>query len=103
VRKKHQLRQRFNEKCLKRDNYTCMMCGLTDRTLDVHHIMNRGDMPNGGYVPENGITLCPICHVRAESTYFNALSIVGFSVTELYEKIGSSFEKALKASEEFKW
>lgn len=45
------------------------MCGRSDVKLDVHHITNRKMMPNGGYVKENGITLCDcydVCHFRAE-------------------------------------
>lgn len=29
-----------------------------ERDLDAHHITDRNEMPNGGYVPENGISLC---------------------------------------------
>jgi len=60
--------------------------------LDAHHISNRNDMPNGGYVVENGISLCPICHPRAEC------QVLGFKPEDLYPKVGSSKEKAVKAS-----
>jgi hypothetical protein len=60
-------RAAFNEACLNRDGQKCAICGLTIGThvvdgrslivrLDVHHITDRHEMPNGGYVPENGIT-----------------------------------------------
>ena len=48
-------------------------------------------MPNGGYVKENGVTLCPDCHVKAESGEIEA--------KRLYHLIGSSYELAKKASE----
>jgi hypothetical protein len=47
-------------------------------------------MPAGGYVEENGITLCPVCHLTAEAG--------GRSEYELYRLINSSFEQAWKAS-----
>ena len=56
-------RKEFNLACLKRDDYGCRVCGrratMSDFTLDVHHIIPRKEMPNGGYVPSNGITLSP--------------------------------------------
>ncbi len=49
-------------------------------------------MPNGGYVKENGISVCDDCHLLAED------AAPGFEPEVLYEKIGSSHEAALKAS-----
>jgi hypothetical protein len=49
-------------------------------------------MPNGGYVKENGITLCKIgenCHLKAENVE------PGFEPELLYRLIGSSKELAL--------
>lgn len=51
-------------------------------------------MPNGGYVPKNGISLCPECHLKAESS----IGVVGFKPDDLYEKIGSDYTEATKAS-----
>lgn len=55
-------------------------------------------MPNGGYVPENGITLCGNCHLLAEETYNTSVKTPGFTVDELYGLIGSSLAKAREAS-----
>lgn len=91
-------RKEFNEKCLKRDNETCVYCAITT-DLDVHHITDRHDMPNGGYAPSNGITLCSEHHWQAEQFHITGTSIPGFSPEELYTKIGSSYEKAYNDSE----
>jgi hypothetical protein len=53
-------------------------------------------MPNGGYVPENGISLCKVdenCHLKAERCE------PGYDPGALYERIGSSYEAAFEASE----
>lgn len=55
-------------------------------------------MLNGGYVQENGISLCPKCHEKAEVFHSTGTPLEGFSVEDLYKKIGSTFEKAQKAS-----
>jgi predicted restriction endonuclease len=96
--KKKLVRAAFYEACLKRDKNRCAMCGASGVKLDVHHITNRDEMPNGGYVVENGITLCDLgCHMKAEDTYFHRAAHEGFSPEELYAKIGSSREKAIAA------
>ena len=66
------IRKKFRDDALKRDGYKCKMCGLQPKNisdLDVHHIFDRTLMPNGGYVKENGISLCSECHIKAESTH----------------------------------
>ena len=50
-------------------------------------------MPNGGYVKENGISLCEQCHIKAED------EAEGFEPEVLYKLIGSTYEEAIKASE----
>lgn len=88
------------------------MCGLDadkewyqnhktcDEVLDVHHITPREDMPNGGYVKENGITLCKSsCHMKAEEYLQGVTLHEGFSPEELYKKIDSTYEKALQVSD----
>ena len=58
-------------------------------------------MPNGGYVAENGITLCDDgCHVLAEVFHQTGLPHPGYSPDELYARIGSSHIGALRASSE---
>jgi 5-methylcytosine-specific restriction endonuclease McrA len=98
--RKKAIRAAFNEACLERDKHRCVMCGASDTKLDVHHITNREEMPNGGYVKENGITLCdPGCHMKAEDTYFQRAHHEGFAPDELYAKVGSSRDIAITASQ----
>jgi hypothetical protein len=100
--KKKLIRKLFRISCLERDGYKCAVCGYfpdDPSVLDVHHIKNRGDMPNGGYVCENGISLCPNCHVKAESGHATGIVSSGYSEHDLYSIIGSSYNKAVEASE----
>jgi len=103
---KKQVRAEFRDAVFKRDKYTCKGCGkrftpeTAEENLDAHHVTNRNDMPNGGYVKENGISLCkcsPSCHEKAEAV-LNGETIEGFSPQDLYNKIGSSYDLAVKAS-----
>ena len=60
-------------------------------------------MPNGGYVKENGISLCKgedgtSCHEKAEMWLSGESEPEGYSPEELYNLIGSSKEKAHQAS-----
>ena len=63
--------QRFRAAVFGRDGFTCRGCGFAstperaEDALDAHHITDRNEMPNGGYVAENGITLCEVCHAKA--------------------------------------
>lgn len=65
-------RDAFREGCLERDGHACVMCGRSDRPLDVHHILERRLFEQGGYFLENGATLCSDreegCHTTAERT-----------------------------------
>ena len=116
---KKQVRTAFRTAVFRRDRYRCAMCGRfgKDRQggdaheayrpatlsveladLDAHHITDRNDMPNGGYVAENGISLCAPCHLLAEIFHDTGTPHPGFSPDDLYAKIDSSFEKAQRAS-----
>jgi 5-methylcytosine-specific restriction endonuclease McrA len=95
---KKQIRKKFNDDCLKRDKYKCRVCPRED-DLAVHHITDRKEMPNGGYVKENGITLCPDCHLKAERWYlYQDKYEETFPPNNLYFIIASSYEKAVAAS-----
>ena len=83
-------RAAFRSAVMSRDHGKCAMCGQL--AVDAHHITSRDEMPGGGYVPENGISLCGDCHIAAERG--------DWSADELYVKIGSSFETALEAATE---
>lgn len=109
---KKEIRSNFRNVVFKRDKFCCRACGKKYTTeeaienLDVHHITNRNELPAGGYVLENGISLCkqgnPSCHEKAEawlSENSKISKIVGFEPEALYAKISSSFELAYKKSE----
>ena len=102
--KKQAVRRVFKEAVLTRDKYTCMICGVRGniRTLDAHHITDRHLFKNGGYVPQNGITLCnDKCHLKAELFHMSSGREYhpGMHPDDLYAMIGSSFELAKQADE----
>lgn len=102
--KKKQVRSEFRTKCLKRDNHKCRFCGTTppngDEGLDVHHITDRTEMPFGGYVASNGISLCADCHIKAEEFHINqgVVWTENMHPNDLYVLIGSSLEQATQDS-----
>lgn len=105
--KKKQIRSAFRKAVFERDGYKCAMCGhapskeeweVEPPPLDAHHVSDRNEMPNGGYVKENGISLCAPCHVKAEEFHNTGTAHPGYAPEDLYAKIGSSYEKAHAAS-----
>jgi hypothetical protein len=103
---KKNTRRQFRTVCLDRDKNKCVMCGRkavsreeAEDIFDVHHITDRTQMPLGGYVLENGITLCKdICHLKAEEFHSTGTAVEGWAPEDLYKKINSSYEKAVEAS-----
>lgn len=101
---KKAIRKAFRDACFARDKYCCVTCGFksskekAESDLDAHHVQNREAMPNGGYVKENGISLCAPCHIKAETYYSTGVAEKGFSPLDLYGKIGSTYELAVTAS-----
>lgn len=92
-------RAAFNMVCLKRDKNKCVFCGKKEN-LDVHHITDRHDMPNGGYVLSNGITVCEEHHLLCEEYHRNdGICQPAYHPDQLYKMIGSSHEKAVADSE----
>lgn len=94
-------RKRFVKSVFERDKNKCKICGIT-QNLDAHHITDRHEIPNGGYVTENGITLCEKHHWDAEQYHIsgNKNGIVGMMPSDLYKMINSSYELAVKKSNE---
>lgn len=100
--RKKSVRKRFRDDVFSRSGYRCECCGVEgyDRQeeslegkfpLDAHHITPRKEMPGGGYVKQNGVSVCDDCHLKAENGEI--------SPEELYNKIGSSYNEAVRASE----
>lgn len=131
--KKKQVRAKFRSDVLERDRYRCRNCDKLGKdrqdtsdspgwkkfhkhvkdesalvNLDAHHIIPREEMPNGGYVKENGISLCDDCHMMAEENlglYVEKKIKTDidwihpeFEPSLLYMKIDSSYEQAYEAS-----
>lgn len=98
--KKKITRDKFRSEVLVRDKYACVMCGFKPDNpdeLDAHHITDRNEMPFGGYVPLNGITLCTDrsansnnCHRKAEQFHQYGVAIEGFNPKDLYKKVKGS-------------
>jgi len=110
--KKKDTRKNFRDEVFKRDNYTCRVCGIRAVTnpdwFDAHHITDRSEMPNGGYVKENGITVCnkPLisyeisCHMKCEKYHITGGQEweEGLHPDDLYKLINSSKELAIEKS-----
>lgn len=111
--KKKEIRKKFRDSVFKRDGYKCSWCGNgpfksePEKHLDAHHITDRNDMPNGGYVPENGISLCKYgendlekdsCHMKAEKFHISGGEEweEGMHPDDLYKLIDSSKELAIE-------
>lgn len=98
------IRKNFRDACYKRDKYCCATCGFkssvekAEEQLDAHHITDRNELPNGGYVKENGISLCEECHKKAEEFHSTGVSCPGYSPEDLYLIINSNLEKAIEMS-----
>jgi len=91
-------RQAFNEAVRKRDKDQCVMC--KSPASEVHHIIERKLFVDGGYVMDNGATLCGDCHLKAEQTIISAKQIrlaAGITNVVLPEGVGddTDFDKWL--------
>ncbi|WP_411376670.1 RNA-guided endonuclease IscB [Desulfurobacterium thermolithotrophum] len=89
----------FREKVLKKDNYTCQICGGREN-LEAHHIIPKSK--GGTNLVENGITLCKDCHravhegrirITANILSCKAPSIVQQGKLWLYRKLKEQFEE----------
>jgi 5-methylcytosine-specific restriction endonuclease McrA len=95
---KKQIRDEFRNAVFERDHNKCVVCD--SKAVDAHHITDRTELPAGGYVVENGVSLCAICHRLAEK-YHQTLGkdwVAGFHPRDLYTKINSSYDIAYYAS-----
>jgi hypothetical protein len=99
MKRKHLIRLQFREAVFRRDGHKCVFCDVT-QDLDAHHITDRNLMPNGGYVKENGITLCSKHHIDAEAFHISggATWVEGFHPNDLYKVVDSSYDQAYNAS-----
>lgn len=65
--------RRFRLKVLERDQYKCVICGeFQEKGLRVHHIFSWNEYKELRMIPENGITMCKVCHdVDVEGSFHN--------------------------------
>lgn len=118
MKNKRKIRRKFRDDTFERDEYKCRCCSqdysemnFPESFLDAHHITDRSEMPNGGYVKENGISLCKenfdelgflkeSCHMKAERFHISGGKdwFTNMHPDDLYKLIGSSKELAIKKS-----
>lgn len=108
--RKKKIRAQFRSAVFLRDNYTCKVCGKqwsaedadpALKRINAHHITDRTLMSNGGYVEENGITVCEDpCHLKVEQYHLSGEAYPGLHPDDLYKKIESTYLEAQKASEQ---
>lgn len=93
------VRSKFRKLVFERDDYTCVVCSSKRPAslLNAHHIMDRHFFDNGGYVLENGITVCEEkCHMILEQYHISNGQTWTIHPDEIYQKIGSSLELAYR-------
>ena len=101
---KKDIRKNFREEVFTRDKNTCKVCGNKYDDilpLDAHHITDRNEIISGGYVKENGITVCKEgCHFKVECFHITEGEEwnEGLHPDDLYRMIGSSKELAIEKS-----
>lgn len=98
-KKKKLIRKNFRDSVFSRDNNRCVICGET-KSLDAHHIIDRNNMPNGGYVKENGISVCEACHLKCEIFHISKGKnyVKGYHPDDLFNLIDSSTKLAIYKS-----
>jgi hypothetical protein len=57
----------WRESVFKRDDHTCQDCGNKNIDIHPHHIKPFILFPELRFELSNGITLCPLCHKRADN------------------------------------
>ena len=62
LRRSRGVNPRFRRRILKRDRYTCQICGRTGR--EVHHRVPVAVDPGREYDASNCVLLCRACHIR---------------------------------------
>lgn len=88
--------QRKRLTIMDRDQWTCRRCDCTERTLQIHHLYYKPQTEPWDYPDEALITLCDLCHEKAEFMKWvvrygiRNLAVEGFTnfdLSEIYEFI----------------
>lgn len=98
MKEKQKIRMKFRDEVFERDGHKCKFCKRD--AVDAHHITDRNEMPNGGYVKENGISVCEEHHLKCEEFHISDGTKweIGFHPNDLYKMIGSSYIQAILKS-----
>src|SRR5690606_32818491 len=81
-KRKHPIYKTWRIQVFKRDNYTCQCCGDNKGgNLNAHHLNSHDWDIEGRVDPDNGITLCSLCH-----TDFHLLYGYGNNTKEQYQE-----------------
>ena len=57
----------------QRDNYACQCCGKRGGNLNAHHLYNFAEYEDLRYEVDNGVTLCPQCHLVNYPNSFHSI------------------------------
>jgi hypothetical protein len=52
---------------MERDEWRCLICGLEDKTLHIHHLAYRNNAKPWDYPDEELVTLCEDCHLGVKN------------------------------------
>lgn len=63
----NQQRKQFRRNVFERDNNTCLVPWCENKADDAHHILERDLWDDGGYIVENGASVCNKHHQYAET------------------------------------
>jgi hypothetical protein len=84
---KKQARADFRKVVFARAHDKCEIPGCGKPAADAPHIVDRHDAPDGGYVRDNGIAVCPECHLKCEVFHDTGTALPGFHPDDLFRYI----------------
>lgn len=61
--------KRWRKAVYIRDSFTCVACGRHGGDLNAHHLDAYDTFPDKRFSVENGVTLCPACHIKFHQQY----------------------------------
>lgn len=102
---KKEIREIFRQAVFTRDNHKCVVPHCNNPVADAHHIIERAlwkeDTEFGGYIPDNGVSVCELHHKHAEANFIppqalrqwagikNRVLPAQFDASKIYDKWGT--------------